>query len=73
MRYKVYFGSKLVFSTCTCYSKAVSDSILRPEVCYLVAPPGESIIICYVADFKPVSVFGPKCENMTSSTKTRSI
>ena len=34
------------------------------------APPGESWrIICYIADCKPVSVLGPLCENMTSSTK----
>ena len=39
-------------------------------VCNLAAPPGESRrIIPYVTNIKPESVFGPLCENMTSSTK----
>ena len=51
-------------------NKAIGDSRLRPRVRNLAASPGESRwIIRYVADSKPVSVFGPSCENMTSSTK----
>jgi len=43
---------------------------LGPRVHNLVAPPGESRwIICYVADAKPVSVFGSLYESITSSTK----
>jgi len=57
-------------SPCTKCNKAIGDSRLCPRVRDLAAPPGESRrIIRHVAHFECVSVFGPTCEKMTSSTK----
>jgi len=51
-------------------NNVIYSSRLRPHVRNLAATPGESRwIIRYVADSKPVSVFGPLRENMTSCTK----